>query len=174
MMPQQLIDITGEKIGSWTVLQRGSNDQFGKVRWLCRCDCGNERLVLSSNLRHNGSNKCKTCAQWQGCGEISSKYWSQLQRHAKARGYQFDIDIQETWSKFLSQARKCALTGRLIHFARRYGLDGQTASLDRIDPFQGYTRNNIQWVHKDINQLKGNLNEQEFISLCNLVTSHQA
>jgi hypothetical protein len=173
-MPQQLVDIIGKKIGSWTVLRRGPNDQFGKTRWWCRCNCDNERLVLSSNLRHGGSNKCKACAQFKGCGDISSKYWSQLQRHAQTRNNEFGITIQEVWNLFLTQARRCALTGRLIRFARQYGRDEQTASLDRIDSSRGYVRDNIQWIHKDVNSLKGNLNEEKFISLCRLVADYRA
>ena len=34
---------------------------------------------------------------------------------------------------------------------------------------KGYHLNNIQWVHKDINFMKGNLNNEYFIELCKKV-----
>lgn len=45
-----------------------------------------------------------------------------------------------------------------------------TASLDRIDSTKGYTLDNIQWVHKHINVMKMDLDQEYFIKLCKLVT----
>ena len=42
----------------------------------------------------------------------------------------------------------------------------QTASLDRIDSTKGYSKDNIQWVHKDINCMKMDFSQQYFIDLC--------
>ena len=48
-----------------------------------------------------------------------------------------------------------------IKFKKRHN-DSKTASLDRIDSSKGYTEDNIQWVHKDVNQMKMDLPEQRF------------
>lgn len=45
------------------------------------------------------------------------------------------------------------------------------ASLDRKDSSVGYTKNNIQWVHKAINRLKTDFNQKKFIELCHLVSN---
>jgi hypothetical protein len=173
-MAQNLIDLLGQKFGLWFVMRREPNHSSGYVQWLCQCHCGNQKVVPTQRLLQGRSTKCKACAQWKGYGEISSKYWSQVKYHAKTKNRVHSISIQDAWNRFLIQGRQCALTGQLLNFARQYGKDEQTASLDRINSSQGYILNNIQWIHKDINQLKGNLSEQEFISLCNLVTSYQA
>ena len=47
-----------------------------------------------------------------------------------------------------------------------------TASLDRIDSTKGYTKNNIQWVHKTINKMKNVLHDEEFIQWCNLIANY--
>lgn len=49
----------------------------------------------------------------------------------------------------------------------------RTASLDRIDSSKGYKIENIQWVHKDINQMKSALENNKFIELCELVSENQ-
>lgn len=36
----KLIDLTGQKFGLLTVLERGKNSKDGHVRWNCVCDCG--------------------------------------------------------------------------------------------------------------------------------------
>ena len=52
-----------------------------------------------------------------------------------------------------------------------YGVD-ITASLDRIDSLKGYTEDNVQWVHKHINFMKGSLSENKFIEYCKLIVKN--
>lgn len=60
-----LIDLTGKKIGRWTVLKRDENkDKTIKNKsayWICQCECGRIESVNGSNLRRNGSLACKHC-----------------------------------------------------------------------------------------------------------------
>ena len=39
---RQLIDLTGMKFGRLTVIERAENAKNGNLRWLCKCECGNE------------------------------------------------------------------------------------------------------------------------------------
>ena len=52
---------------------------------------------------------------------------------------------------------------------RKKGCSNLTASLDRIDSSLGYVKNNVQWVHKDINKMKQELNENYFKNLCKII-----
>lgn len=47
------IDIQGQRFGKLTVLKR-----LDDGKWLCRCDCGNIKAVLASNLRSGGTSSC--------------------------------------------------------------------------------------------------------------------
>lgn len=55
-------DLTNKKFGKLIVIKRVQDHikPSGKhaVRWLCRCDCGNEAVVLGSDLK---SSKTKSC-----------------------------------------------------------------------------------------------------------------
>lgn len=60
-----LIDLTGQKFNRLTVLSRDySKNQQGRrgTFWLCECDCGNQIIVASSNLK-NGNTKSCGCLQ---------------------------------------------------------------------------------------------------------------
>lgn len=81
--------------------------------------------------------------------EIPLSKFESYKHGAKIRNFVFEIEIQEVWDLFLKQKRKCALTGWDICFGKQI-----TASLDRIDSKKGYTSDNIQLIHKDINILK--------------------
>lgn len=53
----RLIDLTGQQFGYLTVIERVEN--IGKqVRWLCRCKCGNEKIVYGTNLRRGLTTSC--------------------------------------------------------------------------------------------------------------------
>lgn len=105
------------------------------------------------------NNSCKK----RKCGDIDSGYFRQIQRGAIERNLEFNITIEEIWDLFIKQDRKCAISGVEIVFCedtRRRKT--QTASLDRIDSSKGYTITNIQWVHKKVNTIKWDMNQNEF------------
>ena len=58
------LDITGERFGRLTVLERyGSEKSFSNPgvvysTWICRCDCGNEKVVRGVNLKSGMTRSC--------------------------------------------------------------------------------------------------------------------
>lgn len=52
------IDLTGQIFGLWHVLGSAGHDSRGRLLWRCRCSCGVERVVASSNLRSGKSTSC--------------------------------------------------------------------------------------------------------------------
>lgn len=56
-------DITGQQFGKWTVLYRYKANGTGRnTRWLCRCGCGIEQVVLGNQLRTGKSTCCPKCS----------------------------------------------------------------------------------------------------------------
>jgi len=59
-----LIDLTGRRFGRLTVIKRaGSYHPPGRAwvnepLWLCRCDCGQEAVVIGHNLRGGRTISC--------------------------------------------------------------------------------------------------------------------
>lgn len=54
----KLIDLTGQVFVGLTVIKRGENNERGCPRWLCRCVCGTEKLVLGASLRKGDTKSC--------------------------------------------------------------------------------------------------------------------
>jgi hypothetical protein len=179
----KLKDLTGEKFGKWTVQQRVQTNRNHTV-WRCICECGNIRDVYSTHLIQGQSKRCSKCApkgnhhhQWKGFGDISGDYWDSIKRGAggrkrgSRRSVDFTITIEYAWNLFLKQGKKCALSGQDI-IIKYNEQSNHTASLDRIDSSIGYTENNVQWVHKDINMMKRTYDENYFIEMCILISNH--
>jgi len=110
-----------------------------------------------------------------GFGGITGNTWNAICGNSKrrARNIEFNLTIEQAWNLFLSQEGKCALSGLDLHLCT-YGDDfkNQTASLDRIDSNGGYTIDNVQWVHKDVNCMKFDLKEDYFIKMCRIIAEN--
>jgi len=110
--------------------------------------------------------QCKQCAcdrQKLAREKEPIKYiFKDAKQHAKAKNREFTITIDDLFEVLLNQNNKCALSGVLFSLETK-------PSLDRIDSSKGYTKENIQFVLKEINIMKSNFDEYKFIELCTLV-----
>ncbi len=149
---------------------------------VCKCDCGKETLKPMCWLKRGTTKSCG-CSQspkkhespnWRGYKEISRTAWSAIVNSAKTREIQFDIKIQQAWSQFVKQGRRCALSGIPLTFGKTNKDENANASLDRKDSNLGYTKDNIQWVTKEINVMKMDLVERDFVRLCKAVAAHNS
>ena len=50
--------LIGEKFGMLTVIGQAPSTAKGQHRWICRCDCGIEKIVLGSNLKRGTTVSC--------------------------------------------------------------------------------------------------------------------
>lgn len=173
-------NLTGKKFGKLTALRIDTSEK--RVRWECQCDCGNKKLVPAIYLKSGESSSCgcnqkkkgKDNALYRGHEKITGKYWASVKSAAKNRSLEFSINIEYAWALFLKQEQKCALTKQLLYFDKFLSKNKteQTASLDRIDSSKGYVEGNVQWIHKHVNIMKWELDQNDFIRICNLVTKN--
>lgn len=91
-----LIDLTGERFGNLTVIERADdyiyvdkNGLHATPQWKCKCDCGNTKVVQGGNLRNKNTTSC-------GCQRIMSKSEEQIEEFLNLhnikhmREYQYD------------------------------------------------------------------------------------
>lgn len=157
-----------QKFGYWTIKNHEFTRQPNKTLVNVRCDCGAERAVAVWTLLANKSKSCSKCSYvkaFKGHGEVSITYYKALRSAASRRKHPFEIEIEYVWDLFQKQERRCALSGCLLTLTNSNHLRDQTASLDRIDSKQGYVEGNLQWIHKDINKMKMDLQEEDFFRI---------
>ena len=51
------LDLTGQRFGRITVLRPAENIG-GRTAWVCRCDCGQEAVIRTNNLRRGRTKSC--------------------------------------------------------------------------------------------------------------------
>ena len=61
-MPRRPKNLTGQRFGHWVALSRTEPSATGHTSWLCRCDCGTEKIVRQENLTNGRSQSCGCAA----------------------------------------------------------------------------------------------------------------
>lgn len=143
-----LIDLTGQKIGYFTVLSRIA--EIRPVRWLCRCDCGTEKAVRSQDLRTGHIRSCGGCRLIPRGGRIfhglsssdEFKIWrGMINRCHNPNVKNFcsyggkGIVVCEEWRK--------SFTAFLADVGER---PSKAHSIDRINPSGNYEPGNCRWA----------------------------
>lgn len=85
-----------------------------------------------------------------------------IRNNAKTRGLPLEVTHEYIESLFTGF---CALSNVPLSSIDK-------ASLDRIDSSLGYIEGNLQWVHKDVNKMKNDFNQDHFIEFCKLIAKH--
>lgn len=141
------------------------------------CECG---IVRAINPVHVKSKNTKSCgclrkrrgpeaSFWKGGRHISSRYFKHIKGHAVRgdRNLDWDLTIDYLDDLWESQEGRCAYTGIPLKLDHQVSdRTDQTASLDRINNDLGYVKGNVQFLHKIVNEMKWDLEEEVFISFC--------
>ena len=142
----------------------------------CRCKCGKELYVNKYTLDNGKSVRCRQCfgetmvgdnnPNFRGYKNIPGRIITRSKRRAKELGVPWEMDIKFLNSLYIKQEGRCAMTGLPISFIDK------TASLDRIKSTEGYTDNNVWWVHKDVNIMKNGFELEYFTYICKKVSEN--
>ena len=161
-----------EKYGKWKILSEETIKKGRKLYWLVECECGKQKLLESHTLRNGVTKSCMKCAK----SKLSSieEYFNRIKRRAKTSNFEFNLDLEYIQELLENQNYKCALSGLDIELYKLSSSDTkQSASLDRIDNSKGYTKGNIQWLHKIVNMMKHIQDQKEFIEICKKIAQNQ-
>lgn len=171
-----------DRYGMWTVLHElppRRAKSGGTVRMLrVRCGCGLEADRSLTSLHYGRSLSCPSCV---GVGDIRASsddladdvpswMFRSIVRGAREREIEFELDRDDLTLLLWEQDYKCALSGMELEIAKEPRRGSRTtASLDRIDSSGPYELGNVQWVRKELNLMKSNFQQAEFIEWCRRV-----
>lgn len=181
----------GTRFNRWTVIEYVGDSKTSNGLVKCKCDCGTEQNVRYYDIisgQTKGCNSCSRIERSKNCGKHERKYgkenhsfkgyekltgqhWSVIKSNARNRNIEFNLNIEYTYNILVNQNFKCNISGLDIELESRSNRSW-TATLDRIDSAKGYVEGNVQWLHKDINKMKWNFNQDKFIQYCRIISEN--
>jgi hypothetical protein len=148
-------------------------------RWIRYCPkCDKEISHLRRNYcigANNIKQPCKKCSNISNhpsgmIGSVRLAWFESFRKSAITRGYSWEITPEDVDALYNLQNQRCAFSGIIIGWSV-VGWE-HSASIDRIDNDKGYTLDNIQLVHKKVNMMRGTLEVEEFLDLCESIANH--
>ena len=149
-------DLTGKKFGRLTVLEYYGNDKYRRAKWVCKCDCGNIKIVRAEYLKNGGIVSCG-CYRKERIAECNTthnlienhrntccRYYNIISRCHDENDKRYDdyggrgIKVCDRWRDDIRNFYDDV--SKLEHFEE----DGY--SLDRIDNDGDYELNNVRWA----------------------------
>jgi len=139
----KLVDRTGQIFGKLTVLEQAGRDKLKKVLWRCRCECGNEAVVVSGSLVTGNTSSCGCVVpnlKHGGSGKGSYNTWRAMMRRCynpKDKDYPRwggrGVTVHVPWHDYAT-------------FVKEVGEPSGAETFDRIDTTGNYEPDNVRWT----------------------------
>lgn len=173
----KIIDMTGHKIGEWSVVSLATNEErVGKNKkgayWKCICSCGNIGILYATDLRSGYTKSCG-CRAPSMIAEAHRKNHPSISSAKSAYGAYNDGDISFDTFLELSQqncyycgAEPAHMSNVFKNSSIKYSIDNGLFlynGLDRIDSsIKEHNTNNVVPCCKRCNFAKSNFTVKEF------------
>jgi len=166
----KLIDLTGKKFGRLTVIRRSYPNKKGQPMWLCKCDCGTEKIISGNRLKVGDAKSCgclrKEAPNNKKRLNLGLANMRSIMRGCKRKAKKQGLDYKLTEEQYRAITQKdCYYCGakpnNISKNEGRYGVYIYNG-IDRVDNNKGYTMDNIVPCCKRCNYAKKNHTLQEF------------
>lgn len=165
------IDLTGQKFGRLLVLEYDHTGKNDVAFWLCKCDCGNEKIISRGNLKNGTTVSCgcyhhNKITSHDGCKTRLYSIWTAMKKRCFVTTHQAyknyggrGIIVCDEWKNDFVTFRDWAL-GNGYH---------EVLTIDRINNNGNYEPSNCRWA--TIKEQMRNRSKTAYVTIDNITRS---
>ena len=112
----KFIDLTGQKFGRLTVIERVPEKKNNQICWKCKCDCGNEYIVIGNNLKRGTTTSCGCYRKEKVSQEKTKNLIGQRFGKLVVIAYNGSKNRQSSWLCQCDCGNQCIEPGALLTF----------------------------------------------------------
>lgn len=187
-MPRKTIDRTGKRYGKLTAIEHAGKRGYVAL-WRCKCDCGNEKVIVGANLQMGTTTSCG-CARRTGTGS-QPQYKRRLPPGEAALNYAYSNHKGGARDRKLEQALsreqfKALCLGNCFYcdrppstLAKSLAIHPHNIStflrngIDRWDNHKGYTPENCVSCCFTCNRIKKTMSGEEYLAYMDRLARHR-
>lgn len=178
-------DITGQRFGRWNVIKRAETLRItnGKNKgqslgssWLCKCNCGEERIITKGSLKSGTTTSCGCIQKVSAKKRIETTIFHSYKNAAEKKGVEFNLSKKDLANLIFENCFYCGslpgqkwkIVSKRIHLGKFMFYNG----IDRIDSNIGYSNENCRTCCKNCNYMKNSLTQNEFYDHVRKIVNH--
>jgi 5-methylcytosine-specific restriction endonuclease McrA len=173
-LKKEFVDLTGRRYRKLLVVSRlGSMYPSRAVFWVCRCDCGNETTVTTTELNRGVARSCG-CSRgriWDADAARRSARGRVLKTYkgsARSRGLAWELTDEEFDRLTALECSYCGQPPSRAYKAKtKASCEGGEfiyGGIDRVDNTLGYVTSNVVPCCRTCNIAKNNMSYDEFMA----------
>lgn len=159
----------GARFGILTIQSLSHKDKRWRRYYICRCDCGEEKIIHGAALTSGNTKSCGCLIAISakkralpGCAAAINQLVLGYKRHAKDRGFDWHLTTDDVVEISSKPCVYCDTPPSNIKKGYDRSADLIYSGIDRVDSKIGYTKNNCVPACKVCNFAKSNMLIEEF------------
>lgn len=175
----RFVDETGNRYGRLLVLRHVGSSKCGNAEWLCRCDCGKEKIIRGGGLRNGGTKSCgclqKEVAHMASLPEGEAAFNALLcgmKWAARRSGNDWELSREDAHKLTSRPCYYCGCLPSQFWGNARYNGMYVYNGLDRVNNDLGYTLENVVPCCRDCNYMKRKMTKEDFLGKVLAIYKH--